>query len=265
MPSNNASKQNESTTKKHNATVTLLPELLLLIMKVLERVGAKRTLCTFMQASKECYLLGLPVLWEKIVLIRAVFSFQPPTILSSQISSLVADKTKLSFVRELVVNAHGRSPADLAAALDICLGNLRSLEISSEDLCWDRLYEVGKRNGAPLLRRLKVTYGGLGRRYEPSALGRLPSSLRQVTILFSYSALSPHKLWELLNCLPHLERLDIIGIEKGAENQAFRRWQSTRTYSARSVGSKCQLIALINCLVWDIICRNYSLPVIKTA
>lgn len=48
----------------------LPPELLLLVMKELEKDGAKRTLSTFMLANRKCYDLGQPLLWERIAVYK---------------------------------------------------------------------------------------------------------------------------------------------------------------------------------------------------
>lgn len=87
------------------AVVDLPPELWLLIMRQLEIFGAKRPLSRFCQASRSCYELELPILWEKIVIFKSDITWAKGDMAWNQLPRVLATAAdKLKLVRELTLS-----------------------------------------------------------------------------------------------------------------------------------------------------------------
>lgn len=149
--------------EKSKPAPTLPPELLLIIMKQLEKDSAKATLATFMTANHVCHGLALPVLWEKIMIYhhsnRSVgdFSFDAMPWLIENASN------KLKLVRDLSFSKMGNiddfEEVQIQKIVEICLPQLRALTtddfFNGQRAIWSVLCKGGP-NACPYLERLML-------------------------------------------------------------------------------------------------------------
>lgn len=187
--------------------VVLLPELLLHVMKELQAMAAKKTLATLMRASRGCYALGLPVLWERLIL-QNKKNENCGGFTREMMRSLANDLAKLKHVRELEITYHVEPRDTALTILRVCLPNLRLLaadfSCSLKDY-WTMLTFVGK-HGAPLLETLVLNTDGF---YDDDVVletDTLPESLRHITLTVSPEPCMEF-VWAVLANLPKLETL----------------------------------------------------------
>lgn len=116
-----------ATNPRDPAEPFLPPELLLAVMKWLASPRDLPTLATFMRSSKECYQLGLPVLYKRITLDDAACEVFATCF--GSLEKFVADASKTKHIRELFLFVwEPRHLGALIALLWVTIPNLHVLE-----------------------------------------------------------------------------------------------------------------------------------------